>query len=240
MIWYSSDLHYKHPFLAKKRGFTKLDDRNVIGTPDGEPDVIGDADAHDAAVMGNWNKLVKPGDRAYILGDFAMNWKDADELLAQMNGEIILVCGNHDIMSAIHRDGWKHRAEWTGKGKFAAILDFAKRKVAGREFLMSHYPYTGDHGPERYLQYRLRDYGEWLLHGHTHAANRLGDITYSRMRGKSYETGEDETTEWMARNRQIHVGLDAWDLRPVSERQVTELMDEEETRAKADLDRWGE
>ena len=43
----------------------------------------------------------------------------------------------------------------------------------------------------RFAQYRLPDEGRWLLHGHTHIADQ-------RIHG-----------------RQIHVGLDAWDLRPV-------------------------
>jgi len=211
-IWYTSDTHFNHKLVAKKRGFTRPLDAC------GEPDHFnpcnlcapGDPGAHDQVILGNWNKLVKPGDRAYILGDFAMNWKGADELLAQMNGDKILICGNHDIMSGVHADGWKHRAGWTGEGRFAAIMDVARRKVAGREFLMSHYPYTGDHTErDRYLQYRLRDYGMWLLHGHTHLKNR------------------------MSGNRQVHVGMDAWGLCPVPEKRILALVDGEEERQRA-------
>ena len=44
----------------------------------------------------------------------------------------------------------------------------------------------------RYTQYRLPNQGRWLLHGHTHNKDQ-------RIHGK-----------------QLHVGLDAWGMRPVS------------------------
>ena len=63
---------------------------------------------------------------------------------------------------------------------------------------MSHFPYDGDHveGGDRATQWRLHDEGVILLHGHTHSADR---VSLSR-----------------AGTTQIHVGLDAWGLRPVA------------------------
>lgn len=49
-------------------------------------------------------------------------------------------------------------------------------------------------------QYRLRDEGRWLLHGHTHQPERI-------------------------RGREIHVGLDAWDLAPVNEGTIAKLIE---------------
>src|SRR5690606_8522532 len=69
-------------------------------------------------------------------------------------------------------------------------------KLAGRDFLLSHFPYQGDHTDEpRYRQWRLPNLGEALLHGHTHRADQ----------GVHQETFALEG----------HVGLDAWDLTPV-------------------------
>lgn len=103
-ILYTSDLHYNHPYVAKLRGFTRQVYRDDEGI------TIGDTEAHDAMILDNWNRAVRKTDRVYVAGDFAMNWEGVSSKLAQMNGEIILVCGNHDIMSGVHRDGWKHRA----------------------------------------------------------------------------------------------------------------------------------
>lgn len=52
----------------------------------------------DEELIKRWNNKVKPGDLVYILGDFI--WKarndDAPTLLKQLNGQKILIKGNHD------------------------------------------------------------------------------------------------------------------------------------------------
>jgi calcineurin-like phosphoesterase family protein len=182
-IRYTSDLHFHHPFVAGLRGFSS-------------------AGEHDGVILENFNKGTRDDDLTYIAGDFALDWKGVDHILAQLRGRLILIEGNHDIMSSVHRNGWKHRAAWTGPGKFEAIVAYLPRRCAGMEFLISHYPYTGDHtGADRYTQFRLRDEGKWLLHGHTHSREKLSDHP-----------------------RQIHVGVDAWNLAPVQERDVIDLM----------------
>lgn len=61
--------------------------------------------------------------------------------------------------------------------------------------------YTADHVPaSRFMEWRLRDEGRYLLHGHTHTNKRV--------------TGE----------RQIHVGVDAWYGFPVGRDHVAFLM----------------
>ena len=154
-----------------------------------------------------------------------MNWRGADRILAQLRGRIILIEGNHDPMSSIHRDGWMHRAQWTGEGKFEAIVAFMRRRSGGKEFLLSHYPYSGDHasrdrpeGTDRHTQYRLRDEGMWLLHGYTHSREKYSG-TYRR---EWLPRGSE--MHWQFRGRQIHVGVDAWNLKPVSESAVLDLM----------------
>ena len=195
-IRYTSDLHFNHPFVAKLRGFVKP------MTANGE--VKGDADAHDETIIGNFNLGVKPDDLTFILGDFAVDWEGVEEKLVRLKGRKVLINGNHDITSSIHQDGWKRQAEWIGDGRFEAIIDFKRRKANHKEFLLSHYPYVGDHtSVDRCMQYRLRDEGLWLLHGHVH-------------------TKWGKTTD--RHPRMIHVGLDAWDLHPVREEEVLDLM----------------
>lgn len=80
---------------------------------------------------------------------------------------------------------------------FASVQQSARRTLAGHRLLLSHFPYLGaeqgdDDRGARFDQWRLPDRGAWLLHGHTHSAQRL------------------------SASRNIHVGLDAWGLAPVS------------------------
>lgn len=50
----------------------------------------------DEVLIANWNKVVSPSDKVYVLGDVAMK-KSAVSLIGQCNGKKVLVKGNHDI-----------------------------------------------------------------------------------------------------------------------------------------------
>jgi calcineurin-like phosphoesterase family protein len=74
-----SDLHLGHQAILKYRTqFATLDDM------------------HDT-IINNWNSVVTPQDKVYILGDVAWN-KQALALLNSMNGKKVLIKGNHDIL----------------------------------------------------------------------------------------------------------------------------------------------
>ena len=103
---------------------------------------------------------------------------------------------------------------------------FAKIRLGDRTVLLSHFPYEGDHTTEeRATQFRLRDEGLWLVHGHTHLTNRLGP-------NPRYLTIMDAATGGPGkpdpRGREVHAGLDAWDLRPVSEAAILGVIREYE------------
>lgn len=65
------------------------------------------------------------------------------------------------------------------------------------EFLLQHIPYYDD-DDDRFPEYRPFDTGKILLHGHVHS-------------------------RWLTNGRQINVGVDVWDYKPVSETQIREL-----------------
>ena len=50
----------------------------------------------DEALVANWNRVVKPHDKVYHLGDVVINRK-ALHILYRLNGEKVLIKGNHDI-----------------------------------------------------------------------------------------------------------------------------------------------
>jgi len=56
------------------------------------------ADEGDTAMIENWNRVVKPEDKVYHLGDVFIHRK-ARFVLDQLNGKKVLIKGNHDIFS---------------------------------------------------------------------------------------------------------------------------------------------
>lgn len=138
-----------------------------------------------------WNSVVRPNDIVWHLGDYAMG-PDIKSLflLKRLNGEKHLIVGNHDKPWPGSRDSHKYQATWTRCG-WASVQAFARRRVRGENVMLSHLPYEFDHTEtDRYTQYRLRDEGLPLIHGHVHDA-------------------------WTVNGRQINVGVDVRDFTPV-------------------------
>jgi hypothetical protein len=54
-----------------------------------------DADA-DAYMVEAWNKMVKPDDKVYHLGDVSNSTKVIAAIMPQLNGRKVLIKGNHD------------------------------------------------------------------------------------------------------------------------------------------------
>jgi calcineurin-like phosphoesterase family protein len=159
---------------------------------------------HDQAVVDNWNAVVKPSDLVWHLGDVGLGRElGVINAATHLNGVKHLIAGNHDRCWPGHRDARKRQRAWLEA--FESVQAFAKTRIDGRTVLLSHLPYqdAGDHtAEERYPQFRLPDLGEWLIHGHTHSGERLDGP------------------------RSVHVGLDAWGLRPASEGEIAALIRE--------------
>ena len=152
-----------------------------------------------------WNERVKPGDTGYLLGDVCMGPLELSlALLERLNGLLFLVPGNHDRVSSLYRGSENKKREWWVAYRDAGLLVLPEQHptlVGGKPALLCHFPYTGDsHDEDRYRHARPVDRGGWLLHGHTHQKERVSC------------------------ERQIHVGVDAWDFAPVSEHELVELM----------------
>lgn len=210
-VWFSSDTHFLHAMVAKLRRFASSEE-------------------HDEAVIASWNQTVRPDDLVWHLGDVGLgNETRVLEQAARLNGRKQLITGNHDPCWPGHRDSRKHQRRWLDV--FESVQAFAKVRLNGRLVLLSHFPYEGDHvGEDRATQYRLRDEGAWLIHGHTHLSNRLGP----NARWLHIATPPGPFGGAMPRGREVHAGLDAWDLRPVSKAAVLAVIREHE--AATDMD----
>lgn len=206
-VWFSSDTHFLHKLVAGHRGFA--------GSLE-----------HDEAVIDRWNATVRPDDLVWHLGDVGLgNETGILNLAAHLNGRKQLVTGNHDACWPGHRDARKHQRRWLEI--FESVQAFARIRLDGRVVLLSHMPYEGDHvGEDRHTQFRLRDEGAWLLHGHTHLTSRLGPhprfLTFM-----DPVTGDPGVRQPLG--REVHVGLDAWDLRPASEAGILGVIRDYET-----------
>ncbi|WGH20351.1 phosphoesterase [Arthrobacter phage MaGuCo] len=152
-VFFTSDLHLGHKFVAGIRGFDDVAD-------------------HDLAIEWAWYERVGPADHVWVLGDIAASspaW--ALTVLARLPGIKHLVLGNHDRAHPMHRDAYRQAAQYGGV--FASVQASARRRIQGQEVLLSHFPYDRDWGETRYAQWRLPDLGVPLLHGHTHGTERL-------------------------------------------------------------------
>jgi calcineurin-like phosphoesterase family protein len=191
-IYFTSDQHFGHDNILK---FT---DRPYKTVKEMNKDIIK-----------KWNKQVNSNDIVYVLGDFVWNTVKTNEykkILEKLNGNIVLIVGNHDDMRTI-------RGLNLG---FSDVLWGAEILMGKRQVALSHYPYrfgfwknlwstvrcffqTGRLPKIKHRGKRLVDNGKWLLHGHIH--------------GKSRFDGK----------RSIHVGWDAWG-RLVSLDEIVKIM----------------
>lgn len=90
MIWFTADTHFGHRAVIDycKRPFT-------------------DVAEMDAEMIRRWNERVQPGALVYHLGDFAFaNHERMREIREQLNGTVVLVCGNHDSRRAARLAGF--------------------------------------------------------------------------------------------------------------------------------------
>ena len=137
-IWLISDTHLGHDkeFIWKARGFQSVEEMNAI-------------------IIENWNKIVKPDDIVYHLGDVIMGDLNAGlALLKQLNGHINLAIGNHETSARLEA--------FNNLSNFTNIQFGYRLKTKKKTFLLAHYPIlTGNFDNSK----------TYSLHGHTHSSN---------------------------------------------------------------------
>ena len=171
----------------------------------------------------NHNRLVKPDDLVYYGGDtfFYHSKQEMQDVLKRLNGRKVLIRGNHD-----------QKPRQMMNAGFDSVVEQAIIYIGGERVIMSHFPYAMPEWkyqyrkytnklkkklgfkrtkwPEKYHDRRPRDEGAFLLHGHTHSTFKCV-------------------------GRQIHIGVDAWDYKPVNIQEISNLMQRiknEEKRGK--------
>ena len=155
-------------------------------------------------LINRWNERVDSDDEVLVLGDFALGAiVEGLAAVTRLHGRKVLVTGNHDRCWPAQP---RHPSEWEQRYRDAGFADVIHGTVdvdLGRHrVLAGHFPYVGDsHDEDRFTRFRPRDDGKWLLHGHVH-------------------------TRWQVNDRQINVGVDVWDYRPVSAETLEAIIDD--------------
>lgn len=155
-----------------------------------------------ATLINNWNRVVQPEDTVIVLGDMFFHCKDGirREIMEQLDGKKVLIVGNHD-------DSCRKMMNLG----FAWACDGMYLNIQGTKVLLSHYPYKPSiwiRLKNLLLSRKIRhmdkfpiDRGEFLLHGHTHSTKKV-------------------------RGRQIHVGVDSWNMTPVSVDKIASIINQ--------------
>ena len=108
----------------------------------------------DELMIENWNKLVKPTDKVYHLGDVFYKSGNSDEIAKRLNGEKVLVRGNHD----------RREAQWYLK----YFKDVRATFHIDGNYLLGHFPIHPD-SKGRFIR---------QLHGHIHAQTVMKQVWY--------------------------------------------------------------
>lgn len=174
-VFYTSDLHLNHPYVAGIRGHETTIE-------------------HDELLIDRFNERLDKNSHLWILGDVFMgSITNGLPMVDRLKGKKHLVLGNHDAAHPMHKKS--HTQLRRFYDSFESVHLHEQHNIAGLEILLSHFPYEGDHSEEdRGSQWRLRDEGKWLLHGHVHR-------------------------EWHIRGRQLNMGVD-WNYFPVPREDV--------------------
>lgn len=131
--WIYADPHFFHAGVCR---FLRSDGTKL--RPWDDPEEMSNT------MIDDYNSLVRPDDRVYILGDVAMNRKALDQSLPRLMGRKVLVKGNHDIDKLSY---------------YSQFFDDIRAYVPKKGFVLSHIPiHPGS-------------LGRWgiNIHGHLHS-----------------------------------------------------------------------
>lgn len=148
-----------------------------------------------------WNSKIKKREIVWVLGDFSFaGIQTTKDVVSQLKGDIRIVRGNHD----------RYAKQLIEMG-FSNVYENHSIWLEGYKVNLSHFPHrptkeqmeAATHDM-RYLHKRIYNDGLPLLHGHTHSPEKVN----------------------IDNGLQIHVGIDAWDMSPVSHKEIIKLIEE--------------
>lgn len=175
------------------------------------------------AIVHYFNETLKPGDIVYVVGDVSLNKKWSKWLFENFKVPDVtwhLIPGNHDECFSFARmsETRKERNLQTylshGWASINQTLNLTLKD--GTSILLSHLPYGSPDGSvydDRYMDLRPIDQGTILVHGHLH--------------GRYKKFG-----------KMIDVGLDAHDLKLVTEDELISLIKDQRDFIPSSITEW--
>lgn len=138
MKFFTSDLHFFH------RNIVKYTNRGVDTTQED----------HDEWLIRLWNSQVHGGAIVYVLGDFSFhkNPKKTLELIDRLNGQIVMIKGNHDHSKDFFGPIARHK-------KVIRAVHYDEIKIKGNHTCLFHFGLAIWH---------RQHHGAWALVGHSH------------------------------------------------------------------------
>lgn len=170
MTFFTADQHFGHQNIIElcQRPFADVKEMN-------------------RALIENWNKVVKPSDDVWVLGDIFFKATDNTyfEIMPELNGNLYLIKGNHD-----------HRRDYDIF--FVGAFDYKELTIDTQHITLFHYPMVVWNGHLR---------GAWQLYGHVH-----GNPVPEHNNRKAYDVGVDcnyftpvsfEDLQFKLKNKQV-------------------------------------
>ena len=204
-VFFTSDQHFGHTNILKYQAEERLNEHGFQ---------FSTVEQMDDYLVDQWNATVTPNDVVYCLGDFCYGYQQMCDVLPFLNGEKILISGNHDpffkmIVGTDSRSKIKAQ-ELALQAGFREVHLHHEIFLSGIGLVrLSHFPYAPPNPkglPDvelRYLAHRpVRGREELLLHGHVHS--QWLEHTYPGL------------------PMMLNVGVDMWGMKPVSELEVIE------------------
>lgn len=138
-VFFTSDTHFNH--------------KNILKYNPNRLDHCDDVESMNQAIVDNWNKVVNDSDTVYHLGDVAFGKpENASKWVAQLNGNIHLIKGNHDYTSYLKEIGVF----------FESVQDYKMlRNLHNKKVVLFHYPI---------VNWDTKFHGSLHFYGHVHGA----------------------------------------------------------------------
>jgi len=151
--FFTSDTHFSHDNIIKycNRPFVDIKEMNEV-------------------LIEKWNEVVSPDDTIYHLGDFCFTkfFTEIEVLTKALNGNMILILGNHDHLIKRNKHLWRY---------FKRVVDsYLEVKIEKNDFTLCHYAMR---------VWNKSHHGSYHLYGHSHGT--LPDDMSSR----SFDVGVD-------------------------------------------------
>ena len=157
--FFTSDTHFSHSNIIRfcHRPFKDVNEMNE-------------------SLIANWNRVVRPEDTVFHLGDFCLGGSDEwNKILNRLNGKIYLILGNHDRKNI--RQGYMRR--------FEGVVMQMYIEVDKHGIYLNHYPF---------LCYGGAYNNVWQLFGHVHTCPDSRGSDTSRLNmllPTQYDVGAD-------------------------------------------------